>query len=288
MLTSIDVESDNSFNIPILGATPKDSILVRQITGLNPPDLNLFIGDYARDGGIYQGRRVGNRNIVMTFELNPNPALGETVPGLREKLYKAFYDPLAEADYLKMNFNLDDDRVLYAVGYGERIETEIFSAETLMQISIICPDPYLRDNEATIHENSAGWTTVPFTYNGTASTGFEVEIKVGASTPKLILANNTVTNDTDSPLYPRGRMILNRAFAANDIITINTVRGHRRIWLTPGAGGPTVSLFADLTPTSPWLELHSQNNTMMVYGNTPSNLPAVITKLTHVTSYWGI
>lgn len=107
MLTRIDVDSENPFYIPILGAAPKDSLMVRTITGLNPPDKDLFIGDYARDGGSYQGRRVGQRNVVMILDINPNPALGETVSGWRELLYKAFDDPLPDADSVQLT--LKDD-----------------------------------------------------------------------------------------------------------------------------------------------------------------------------------
>ena len=288
MLTSIDVDSDNSFSVPILGITPKDSILVRQVTGLNPPDIDLFIGDYARDGGTYQGRRVGKRNPVFTMELNPNPALGETVSSLRERLYKAFVDPLVEADYLKIGLRLDDGRLLFLVGYTEKFETEIFSVDTLAQISMICPDPYIRDEAATILTHPSGWTTVPFTYKGTAETGFEVSIYITTATPKLILANNTVTDDVENDLYLRGRMIFNRSFHMGDVVTINTVRGHRRAWLDPVEGGPVISILGDMTSTSPWLELHSQNNTMQVYGSDPTDLPAAIRSLTYVSAYWGI
>lgn len=287
MLTSIDVDSDNSFSMPILGITPKDSLLIRHITGLNPPNLNLFIGDYSRDGGIYQGRRVGNRNVVITMEMNPNPALGETVSSLRERLYKAFVDPLVEADYVKLSLHLDDGRLLYLVGYAETFETEIFSAEALAQISIICPDPYIRDDEATILTHEGGWVTVPFTYTGTAETGFEAEIEILTPTPKLVLSNNTLTDDTGDSNYTKGRMIINREFVAGDVVIINTVRGYRRLWLTP-EGGSTISIMGDLTPTSPWLELHSQANTMKVYGTTPTDFPAVIRSLTYVQAYWGI
>ena len=84
MLKQIDVvygteEDEQALSLPILGLTPKDSLLLRKVTGLNPPDVNLFIGDYSRDGGTYQGRRVESRNVVLTIDLNPNPALGDTV-----------------------------------------------------------------------------------------------------------------------------------------------------------------------------------------------------------------
>ena len=292
MLTSIDVDSENSFALPVLGVTPKDSLLVRQITGLNPPDLNLFIGDYSRDGGIYQGRRVGTRNIVLTMDLNPNPALGETISSLRENLYKAFVDPLVEADYLKIGLNLDDGRTLYLVGYTEKFETEIFSVDTLAQISIICPDPYIRAENPEILTHPSGWITVPFHYQGTAETGFETEIHINTATPTLTLANNAVGDatapDYDDLNYYKGRMVIHHDFAVGDVVTINTVRGHRKIIVEPAGGAPAQSLIASLSPKSPWIELHSQSNTMTVYGINSTQLPASIRSLIYVPAYWGI
>lgn len=288
MLTQVDVDSDNSFTVPIVGVTPKDSLLIRQINGLSPPGLNLFIGDYAISGGSYQGRRVGTRNIVILMELNPNPALGETISSLRERLYKAFLDPLVEADYVKMVLHLDDGRLLEAVGYAETFETDIFSVDTFVQISMICPDPYLKDTVPRVLATATGWTQVPFTYTGSAETGFEAEIKVAMDTPRLILANNTVTDDVNSPLYPRGRLIVDRAFVAGDLVTVNTTRGSRKIMLTPISTGVPVSILASMTSTSQWIELHSQRNTMRIYGSTPASLPAIIQKLTFVQTYWGI
>lgn len=275
MLTRIDVDSENAFFIPILGATPKDSLLVQKITGLNPPDVTLFMGDYARDGGNYQGRRVGNRHVVITFDLNPNPALGETIDGLRELLYKAFLDPFVDADYIKLNLHDDDGRVRYLVGYTEKIETDIFDIDTMAQISINCPDPYIRDDVKTEHVDPSGWTTVPFNYTGTAETGFEVEIYITAPTPTLTLDNNSKT------------MIINRAFFTGDLVKINTNRGSRSMTVIH-AGEPEKSIVAGMSPLSNWLELHSQSNLMKLYGNEETDLIGAVRRLAYTQSYWGV
>lgn len=288
MLTQIGIEGESELIIPILGATPKESLLVRQITGLGPPDVDLFIGEYSRDGGTYQGRRVGNRNPVITMDLNPNPVLGETVSGLRELVYKYFLDPLVEADYVKVNLYDDEDRVRYFVGYTEKIETEVFDVETIAQISMICPDPYLRDNEEVVLSDTSGWATVPpFTYSGTAETGFRATIHIDSTTDTLILENNPVTTDPLDPRYPRGRMIINRDFVAGDTVVISTVPGERGATVTP-SGGSESSIIANLTPTSPWMQLHSQSNTMKVYGATPASTPASIRELVFTQTYWGV
>ncbi len=279
MLTHVDVvQGDGSDtlvrSLPILGATPKSSLLVQKITGLNPPDADLFIGDYARDGGSYQGRRVSKRNPVLTLQLNPNPALGETVSSLREELYKAFMDPLVDADFIKLNFVDDLGAVRYLVGYTEKLETDIFDVETMAQVSVICPDPYLRDNEETVLSDVSGWTTVPFVYTGTAETGFVAKIYIVSATSTLTLENNGK------------KMIFNRSFAAGDIIWVSTIRGDLYCRVT--SGSVTSSILSYMTPTSPWLQLHSQTNTMKVYGATTSDAIAAIRELRYTQAYWGI
>jgi Phage tail protein len=217
--------SDTAFELPILGVTPKNSLLIQKVTGLNPPDRSLFIGDYSQDGGIYQGRRVGSRNVVFTINLNPNPALGESVSSLRESLYKAFIDPQVDGDYLKLLLRDDADREIYLVGYCEKFESDIFDSTSMCQISMICPDPYLRDNEDTILTQPTGWVQVPFTYQGTAETGFVVRIYVTTPTNYITLHNNGKTMKLDN----------STGYEADDIIIINTIRGQRSITLTkPG------------------------------------------------------
>jgi hypothetical protein len=222
VLTQIDVMSENAFDLPILGVTPKNSLLIKKVTGLNPPDRSLFIGDYSQDGGTYQGRRVGNRNVVLTIDLNPNPALGETAATLRDKLHRAFIDPQVDGDYLKLVLTDENNREVYLVGYCEKFEGEIFDAATTCQISLICPDPYLRDNDATILTQPTGWVQVPFTYQGSAETGFIVRIYVTNATTQITLYNNGKVMNLVNPA----------GYVVDDIIVINTIRGQRSITLT--------------------------------------------------------
>lgn len=333
MLTQIDVVSEDAFEMPILGITPKSSLLIKKVTGLNPPDRSLFIGDYSQDGGIYQGRRVGSRNVVFTIDLNPNPALGETAASLRRKLYKAFIDPQTDGDYLKLRLHDDEDNKVYLVGYCEKFETEIFDSESMCQISMVCPDPYLRDDDDTVLLQPTGWVQVPFTYPGTAETGFVVRIYVTTQTNKITLSNNGKTMQLVAPN--------NFNYEVGDVIVINTIRGQRSISLTrasdltptpaeftvptgydegstvfygPGVwecttdaigsgtnsssvpGGSnnywsyiSTSILSHLLPTSQWLELHSADNVMRVYGGTdPTSIIANIKYLKYTSAYWGV
>lgn len=328
MLTQIDVMSDDAFEMPILGVTPKNSFLIKKVTGLNPPDRSLFIGDYSQDGGIYQGRRVGSRNVVLTIDLNPNPALGETVSYLREKLYKAFIDPQVDGDYLKLLLTDDDNNERYLVGYCEKFETDIFDVETMCQISMICPDPYIRSNYDTVLYNGTGWVQVPFSYEGTAETGFIARMNVTFPTSVIALRNNKKT------------MYFEHSYSVDDILIVNTSPGQRSLSLTKpsslagtptdfdldhgynngyyvyyGAGvwkcvtdeleqGVTIAdapgnnndywqyvstpVMSHLTPNSEWLSLHTADNVMQIYGTDPTDFVANIQHVRYTAAYWGV
>lgn len=271
MITQVDFMSANSFFVPVHGAKPKDSLHIRKITGLDPPDPDLFIGEYSRDGGTYQGRRVAPRNVVITMDLNPNPALGETVSAIRARLHKAFLDPLVYSDHMQIVFHDEYARQRYLVGYVEKYDEDLFDVETLAQISLICPDPFLRDLQPSVFQNVTGWVVVPFDYLGTARTGFEVTINVTGMTDVLTLENNGRT------------MVIERSFIPGDTIKMTTTRGQREIILNE-----TTSIAAFLSPLSPWLELHSQSNSMKVYGATETDFVANISELRFIQAYWGL
>lgn len=278
MLTQIDVECDNPFYMSVLGANPRDSLILKKITGLGPSDVDLFVGDYSRDGGTYNGRRVTKRNPVLYIKLNPNFANGETMDGWRDILYKAFMDPFVNGDDVTIVFHDDikPDRMI--TGYTEKFDGEVFEADTDVQISMICPDPYLRDVSETVvlpPEGVTGWQTVPFTYSGTAEAGFEVTILVQATTTTLTLDNNGK------------QMVLTYAsFQPDDTVYINTKPGERQIKLT--RAGVDYDILYALYSESPWLDLHSQSNNLQIYGTDVNNVVAAVTNLTYTQLWWGV
>lgn len=280
MLTDIHVVYENAeglqtLSLPIVGSSPKDSLLIRKVTGLNPPDLDLHIGDYASDGGVYQGRRVGARNVVMTIDLNPNPALGETVSGLRTFLYKVFVDPLVHGDNVQLVFLTDTGKTITTHGYTEKLESELFDIETLVQISMICPNPYLRDLAPTQLVNPTGtWVSLPFVYDGDAESGFSLEIEVSTATSIL---NVSVGSRVIS---------FGHDFLPGDVVQIDTNRGSRSATYT--RSGVTKSLLAKLAYTSQWIQLHSADSLVSVYGALSTDVVGGIKSMTYQPTYWGL
>ena len=286
MLTAVGIQGEVEMIIPILGIGPRESILIRKITGLSPADINLFVGDYSRDGGFYQGRRVGKRNPVITLDLNPNPALGETVSGLRELLYRVFLNPMIDKDYVQLNLYDDLGRILTTRMYAEKFEGELFDVDTTLQISTIAPDPYLYESTPIVLDTPGAWTNFVFPYTGTAETGLKMTIDITAS------CTNLTVNLND-----RIFQIAGYSFIPGDVVSINSVRGQSSLTVKH-TSDVVESLLGRLTSASEWPELHSRFNTgpvdsenqsISVYESLPSDpVVATIRDITFTQAYWGI
>lgn len=274
MLTQVNLVGDTTINMNVLGAGPRDSLQVRKITGLSPPDVDLFIGEYARDGGSYSGRRVQKRNVVIELGLNPNHGENETVDGLRQSLYKMFLDPSYAGDDLVIELVDDVLPVRIMSGYTEKFEGEPFSKDAMINASLICPDPYMKDATKTVLTGS--FTTFPFTYNGSAETGFYIEVNVTANTDSITIDNNG------------SRMIFEYDFLIGDVLKVNTTPGSRSV-LVDRSGFPDIEILYAMTPTSPWIALHSQINLLRVYDAPETEaIVASMTRLEYTQAYWGI
>lgn len=276
MLTRVDVQSENPFYLEIRNAKPSDSIIVEKIEGLDPPDINLFVGDYARDGGAYGGRRVPPRSVTITLALNPNYQEGETVSGLRKLLYKAFLDPFVTADSLNFILHDDIDADRFIQGYTDKFEGDPFSDDTTVRISLLCPNPYIKDVDTT--EFAASGPTYPFDYEGSAETGIVIAAQFTTSVSFVTFDLNDV------------KMFIDYDFAADDILLIDTRRGSRKIQVerTVGPDTTVTNILYAKTAESTWLELHSLSNILKVYGDTTSDIVANLTDISFQAQHWGI
>lgn len=274
MLTQIDVVCDTPFFIPVTGAKTRDSLQLQGVTGLGPPDKDLYMGEYARDGGFYSGRRVGPRSPVMTIEINPNYRQNESMDGWRDILYKAFNDPLPTSDAITLILHDDVKEDRYLTGYCDKFSNEVFGSDNAVQISMMCPDPYIRDVDPIVISGS--FTTIPFVYEGTADAGFEVKIQVTVATSTITLSNN---QETMLIVYGPG-------FQVNDEIYINTIAGQRVVQFKRGA--TTYDILFALYSESPWMFLHKSSNSLKVYGETEASAVAAITNLEFTQTWWGL
>lgn len=275
MLTRVDVQSENPFYLQIRDARPTDSIIVEKIEGLDPPDIDLFVGDYARDGGFYSGRRVPPRHPVLTLSLNPNYKENESASGLRKLLYRAFVDPFDGIDSVSLILHDDEIADRYITGNTEKFECDIFSDDPVATISMTCPNPYLLDVALT--SIPAVGPQLSFPYLGSAETGFELYVTILINTSVLKINLN-------------GRiMVITFDFQAGDVFYINTNRGSRKLTMTRVISSvpTTIDILYALTTTT-WVDIHAESNVMKVYGALTTNLIAKMTQLNFRGMHWGI
>lgn len=272
MLTQVILQSSTPMTLDIDNADPDEVLILTSISGLSPADLTLFTGDFARDGGYYQGRRATKRNPVFNFKINPDYLLDVSVSDVRESLYRTFLEPQALTDGLQVTLKDDRKPDRYFICYTEKWNGEIFEKSPKAAISTVCVDPYLRSVLETNEVNAGGWVSVPFTYDGSADTGIEVTIKVQAITDQVVLSINGQLMTLSKP----------DNFAVDDIIVINTSTGSRQITLNG------TDVMALLTASSKWLTLNTSAITLSTYGTVAADGDAVITEYTFRSAWWGV
>jgi len=260
--------------LSIYGAKVSDSFIVRKVSGLEPPDVSLFLGEYSGDGGTYQGRRVGPRNPVFTIDLNPNPRRGETISSLREQLYDVFVGPSDESPYVEVKLFFDNSAPRVLGGYTETFETELFDADTAVQASLVCPDPYIRDVTPTLID-------------------FDPPIQIintefyRSSAPCGVALTATVTEDTSNIIFYAGSksMRVDYDLLENDVVIINSNRGVQTIVALRGL--TTINLLPYLTPQSRWLELYKKTGQIEVVADLNTTV-AFFNQLGYTGKYWGV
>lgn len=113
---------------------------IESITGLNPPTASISLSENIGDGDEFVHERTGSRNIVI------NLFIKGSVETNRLELYKY----IQNGKYIKVYITTRTKNV-WIDGRVESIVPNPFENPVPCQISIICPDPWLKDVEETIN-----------------------------------------------------------------------------------------------------------------------------------------
>lgn len=270
MLETVNVESVNPLTFHISDVDPSETLICKSVSGLTSAKVGLFTGDYAGEGSYYQGRRAEKLTPVITLKLNPDYEQDIEVSDLREMLYRSFYEPQPDLDGVLVS--LEDDRrpKRYFVGYTEDINTDMWAEKQEVQISMLSMDGYLFSYDQTSANDAIGWATLPVAYDGSARCGFLATLTVKSAATAVTLELNG------------HKMVLTRAFAVNDVITIDTRKGSRAIKVNG------TDIMAALSPTSTWLQLDRPNNTFKAYGLVEGDGKAVLSAYIFRSAWWGV
>ena len=248
---------ENKYGESLILTGAEDRWQIKSIDGLGPTRANLVITDLAgMDGGRFNSSKLETRNIVITLRLRGN------VEANRLALYR-----YCQTKELCTFYFTNDRRSVYARGYVEADDVDLFQKGETLQISIICPDAYFRSVKETAKEliyyvsrfefpfaidaddpvefsEYIGYTGVPIINDSETETGAIFRVKCLENVSTFAVA------DTTTGEY----MKLDYAFLAGDVVTINTNQGQKSIRLL--RGGNDINLFSALdVPGSKFLQL---------------------------------
>lgn len=255
---------------------------VINITGLGPVTSSLFLQDYATlNGSFFQGSRKPSRNIVITFHLTPDLGV-ESVYDVRNGLYEYFMT----GSEVKLEFNLFDrfendlamqNLVVSIDGVVESFESELFTLEPTVAVSILCPDPDFLADEVTEIEgltSSTGGNPTNINYEGSSPIGVKIQVDIDRVEDRLQFLHFDASNT--------GRGFnLDWSMADGDVITYSSVPGDKYIRHQDPF---TKSVLAGC-PYIHWFTLTPGENKLYVRTNTGADMPFTVS---YVRRYGGL
>lgn len=244
------------------GTIQNDPIQIRDVDGLGPVTADLGTTQYGViDGAVYNGGLVGQRNIVITFGLNPDYE-NYTVQALRELLY-SYFMPKNEVTLTFHRDNMPDCEI---DGYVESMQTNIFAKEPEVQVSILCPYPYFTDVIQSVTTGIAiavdGVARVNIPYMGNVPSGFVLTASMAAAT------YSGVIKMINSAPTPETFLTTTTVIDATHRFEISTILGSKYVrHVNPTTGVPT-NLMGLVVQSSEWPQLYPGPNSFAFMAGT--------------------
>lgn len=246
-----------------LRLTQNPNYTLVSVDGLAPVKANINTAVNANfDGSTFKSSRLQNRNIVIML------AVEGAVETNRIELYK-FVKVKQEITVYVTNGTRD----VFIKGYVENMQVGIFAEKQMVQISVICPNPYF-SNVNENHEdfsNIQGLFEFPFDIdeNGISFseivTDAEVNVQNLGDVPTgMIIEFRAIGAVVDPAIYNTGTgqfMKLITTMSDGDVIQINTNKGEKGVLKI--SDGTVSNILNVLDPSSTWLELEPVDNIMM-------------------------
>ncbi len=227
-------------DFPVVNADPVGPFILKSADGLGPPEVDVSIANTVQEGGVYQGRRPQNRQIVLRVGLQPEWDIGQTAEELRTILYGLLTPKYGKL--VKAELRQDNVIVAQAEGHISKFEVSIFTKDPEVQITLDCIHPYLLASaikyQLPTRTVVSGQTLLDIENEGTAPSGFWMGITFQAS---------HTTTLTISDGDPSGEwMDISGTWAAGDTLTLDTRPGSRGLWKT--LSGSSVRATVKLEP----------------------------------------
>lgn len=233
---------------------------VVNVDGLTPSSatINTF-GAGISDGTFYNSSYVNQRNIVLTIVPEGN------VEKARLTLYRYF-----KPKYKVRLYFTTSTRDVYIDGYVETFEGALYSQKQAFQISVICPQPFFKDINAIVVDQSVVNSTFQFPFSTTEEgivlseiqyNGYVTVPNIGEESTGVVitlLANDTVLEPTIYNTTTRETFTIEYEMEKGDIITVDTRRGTKTIMLEKD--GTNTNIINNIAKGSKWFLLPAGDN----------------------------
>lgn len=262
---------------------------VFQVDGLNPPKAQINLSQIAGlDGSQFNSSKLETRNIVIYIKLNGNIE--------KNRLYlNTFFSTKHKCKIFYKN----ESRNVYIEGFVESNQYTSFTNNEIVQVSIICPNPYFKNVDEIVDDISKAIAAfhfpfainigdpIPFStldtskttnvYNDSESeTGVIIEVDFYGSVNTLLI-RNTETGEAFTLNYP---------FKSNDQIIIDTNKGEKSITLI--REGSKYNIFTAIRKGSTFFQLSIGDNFFSYLADNGQSDELVHIVFKHYTLYEGV
>ena len=222
-------------NLRSLNITGNSKFQLVSVTGLNPPVADIAYSQLSTsDGGVFNMARGQARNIVLTIQ---------PMGGVEAKRLE-LYEFLAPKSAITLEIKTDNRHVTID-GYVESMEIDYNANPQLVQVSIICPNPYFKAKTKTT-VSIPGTVTNP----SEAAQGAEFTLTLTGSGTSIVLTNTTTGE----------ALTVTDTFSSGQVIKIDTRTGQKMV----KRNGNNIMSFVDLS--SEWITLQPGNNAITISG----------------------
>jgi len=260
----LKITATNAYNNSL--QVTQNSLFRATAEGLNPPPGTIYTAELAsKNGSLYNASKVNNRNIIL--HIWPT---GRSAEAARLELYKVFN--VSKFVRLRIQTGARD---CTAEGYVEDMPGDFDQPAQELQVSIICPDPFLTATAATEKTISTSGTAETVTNGGDFETGAIFEITATGAVEGLTISNATTGQSFGIAV----------TLAAGDKITLNTKQGEKGLYLTRSGQAPVNALNL-MTDGSSWPILQPGSNSV-AFTATSGGANATM-KVTFSALYGGI
>lgn len=284
MIHSVTITNPKGEALELELANPeKSGLAVSNIEGLGPPKATINGQEMAtEDGMFYSSARAQIRNIIFTLIMMSRDITSQygplTIEESRKLTYRYF--PLKKKIRVTVKTDL---QTLHCDGYVESNDPTIFTAQEFATISVVCVDPYWRDDGGgeTIFSGIRPAFEFPFSneslatpllefgtiwldhyavlnYGGSVDTGILIRIHVLSGQAEGIKIYNVDTGEQMIIDTARIRAITGQTLGAMDDVLISTVKKDRYCRLL--RNGVYTNIISALSRDSDWFQISTGAN----------------------------